>query len=76
LEELLGLADGGPDFCDAARQLAKSHIAELERKIADLQGMCASLAKLVDTCQRPLADRFCPLLAAMETNVPRTAVSP
>ena len=46
VEQLLGLADGGPEFCDAARQLAESHIAELERKIADLQGMRASLAKL------------------------------
>jgi MerR family mercuric resistance operon transcriptional regulator len=69
IEGLLELADGGPESCDAARQLAESHIAELARKIADLQRMRASLAQLVDTCQRPRADRSCPLLAAIESDV-------
>jgi Hg(II)-responsive transcriptional regulator len=76
VEELLGLADGGPASCDTARQLAESHIAELERKIADLRRMRASLTKLVDTCQRPPADRFCPLLAAIDSDAPPMTVSP
>jgi Hg(II)-responsive transcriptional regulator len=76
VEELLGLAEGGPESCDAARTLAQAHIAELERKIADLQRMRASLGALLATCQRPRSDRSCPLLAAMEgdgslTEVPR-----
>lgn len=75
VEELLGLAGGGPESCDLARQLADSHIGELERKIADLQRMQASLTALVDTCERPRADRSCPLLAAIESDVPLTEVS-
>jgi DNA-binding transcriptional MerR regulator len=69
IEELLGLAEGGPESCDAARSLAEAHIAGLEHKIADRQRMRASLAALVDTCQRRRADRSCPLLAAIESDV-------
>lgn len=70
VEELLGLAEGGPESCAAVRQLAESHIGELERKVADLQRMHASLTALIDTCERPPADRTCPLLAAIESDVP------
>jgi Hg(II)-responsive transcriptional regulator len=70
VEELLGLAEGGPKSCDAARTLAEEHIAALDRKIADLKRMRASLAALVDTCQRPRVDRTCPLLAAVESDIP------
>jgi MerR, DNA binding len=76
VEGLLELAEGGPESCDAARQLAESHIAELARKIAELQRMRASLTSLVDTCQRPRADRSCPLLAAIERDVALLEVSP
>jgi MerR family mercuric resistance operon transcriptional regulator len=65
VEELLSLADGGPRSCDQARTLARSHVAELDRKIADLQQMRASLGELVATCERPRADRSCPLLEAI-----------
>jgi Hg(II)-responsive transcriptional regulator len=75
VEELLGLADGGPESCEAARGLAQTHIAELDRKIADLQRMRASLATLVATCERPRADRSCPLLATLESDVPLTEVT-
>lgn len=71
-EELLALADGGPDSCDAARALARSHIAELDRKIADLQRMRTSLGALVATCERSRAERSCPLLDAIESNAPLT----
>jgi MerR family mercuric resistance operon transcriptional regulator len=42
VEELLSLAGGGLDSCDRARSLAEAQVAELDRKIADLQGMRAS----------------------------------
>ena len=70
VEELLGLEDGGPESCDAVRQLAEAHMAELDRKIADLRRMRASLGDLVATCERPKPDRSCPLLAAIESDVP------
>nr|WP_042186585.1 MerR family DNA-binding protein [Kibdelosporangium sp. MJ126-NF4]CEL17387.1 Mercuric resistance operon regulatory protein [Kibdelosporangium sp. MJ126-NF4]CTQ91385.1 Mercuric resistance operon regulatory protein [Kibdelosporangium sp. MJ126-NF4] len=62
IEALLHLADGGPDNCDATRQLATEKITELDNKIASLHAMRASLARLADTCTRPRADRDCPLL--------------
>ena len=74
VEELLELADGGPASCDAARHLAETHIVELERKIADLEQMRASLGALVATCQRPRAARTCALLDALSDDVPLTQV--
>ena len=70
VEDLLALAAGGPDSCDAARALAEVHLGELEAKIADLQRMRGSLTALVDTCHRPRPDRSCPLLSAIKADVP------
>lgn len=67
IEELLHLADGGPEACDRARVLAQTHAKGLDRKIADLTRMRASLGELIATCERPRADRFCPLLAALDS---------
>ncbi|MQA85761.1 MAG: MerR family DNA-binding protein [Streptosporangiales bacterium] len=68
VEELLGMTDGGPASCDAARTVAEQRLADLEAKIADLQRMRASLRRLVATCSRPRRDRECPLLQAVGTN--------
>lgn len=65
IEELLHLADGGPDDCAAARELAAAKMAHLAEKIADLQRMQQSLAKLVTTCDLPRADRCCPLIQTL-----------
>jgi MerR family transcriptional regulator, mercuric resistance operon regulatory protein len=70
IEDLLQMADGGPDSCDRARALAAAHAAELDRKIADLQRMRASLGELVATCERPRADRSCPLMQAIDGTIP------
>lgn len=72
IEELLELADGGPDSCDRARALAEAHAADLDRKIADLQLMRASLGELIATCERPRGERSCPLLRAIEGMTPLT----
>jgi MerR family mercuric resistance operon transcriptional regulator len=66
IEELLHLDAGGPDSCDAARALAEARMADLDRRIADLQRMRDSLASLVDTCTRPRTDRQCPLLESLQ----------
>jgi MerR family transcriptional regulator, mercuric resistance operon regulatory protein len=65
VEELVQLGDGGPDGCDAARALAESRKADLERRIADLERMRDSLGELIETCDRPRADRTCLLLDAL-----------
>ncbi|MGH3197639.1 MAG: MerR family DNA-binding protein [Streptosporangiaceae bacterium] len=72
IEGMLHLAEGGPDSCERARALAEAHAAELDRKIADLRRMRASLTELIATCERPRADRSCPLLAALDRTTPRT----
>jgi hypothetical protein len=59
------LADGGPDDCEAARQLANMTMAKLAGKIADLQRMQRSLAQLVATCDLPRADRHCPMIRTL-----------
>jgi DNA-binding transcriptional MerR regulator len=67
VDELLHLDTGGPDSCDAARGLAETRRADLERRITDLQRMYDSLTALVDTCDLPKADRSCALLDALTT---------
>ena len=62
IESLLGLAAGGPESCDAARQLAVVKIAELDERLASLSAMRNSLLELVESCARPRARRDCPLL--------------
>ena len=64
-EVLLGLARGGPEGCEAARELAEQKIAELDRRIDDLRAMRECLGRLVSTCLRPRAERECPLLHAI-----------
>jgi Hg(II)-responsive transcriptional regulator len=65
-QALLALAAGGPDGCDAARELAREKLAELDRRIADLSAMRASLDRLAATCEKPRAERECPLLQSIE----------
>jgi Hg(II)-responsive transcriptional regulator len=66
IEMLLHLADGGPESCDAARQLAENKVAEMDTKIATLYAMRASLTRLIATCARPRGERDCPLLDSLE----------
>lgn len=66
--ELLHLAEGGPDECDATRAVAAARMLDLERKISDLRRMHDSLAELLSTCDRPRVDRRCPLLRALQTD--------
>ena len=67
IEELLHLAEGGPEDCDTARELAEAKMVQLADKIADLQRMQQSLAELVATCERPRSNRCCPLLHTLRT---------
>lgn len=62
VEELLHLDDGGPESCDAARELAEHRRDDLAARMRDLQRMHDSLSELVATCDLPPADRRCALL--------------
>ena len=65
IAQLLDLADGGPENCDATRALATEKLAELEAKIASLSAMRDALLQLVATCERPRSTRQCPILTAI-----------
>jgi DNA-binding transcriptional MerR regulator len=58
---LLHLADSGVGSCHATREVAAAKIDQLDTKIAALESMRASLSQLVSTCDRPRAERDCPL---------------
>ena len=66
VEELLQLDAGGPEACEAARELAEHRRDDLAARIHDLQRMHDSLADLVASCDQPRADRRCALLEAVD----------
>lgn len=68
VESLLELAQGGPAGCEATLDLATGKIADLDARIADLQGMRAALARLVDTCEQQRGRRECPILTEISTD--------
>jgi DNA-binding transcriptional MerR regulator len=66
VETFLGLAEGGPEACEAAQELAHQRIAELDRRIGDLQAMRDALDRLAASCGRPRLERDCPLLRFLD----------
>lgn len=66
VEELLHLADGGPENCAAVQEMTQRRLADLRRRIADLEAMRDALTRLVATCERPPDERECPLLHALD----------
>ena len=73
MEDLLHLADGGPDSCQEAKAMARSRIADLQRRIDELAGMRDALARLVDTCDQPRRKRECPILHDIQTAATTTS---
>jgi DNA-binding transcriptional MerR regulator len=66
VQTLLHLGEDGPDGCDQVRALAEDTIADLHRRIADLQALQAGLTRLADSCRRPHPQRDCPLLHQLD----------
>lgn len=66
ITDLLALADGGPDSCDAVRDLATAKIDTVVNKIAGLSAIRDALQVLVASCELPRADRHCPLLVEVD----------
>lgn len=69
IEDLLHLAEGGPDSCDEARAMARGRIDDLQQRIDVLVGMRDALARLIATCGESRAERHCPILQDIETAV-------
>jgi DNA-binding transcriptional MerR regulator len=68
VESLLDLAGGGPESCDAAQDLAREKIKQLDSKIAGLQAMRVSLLRLVARCELPREERECALIQALASD--------
>jgi DNA-binding transcriptional MerR regulator len=66
VQSLLHLAEGGPASCDRVRALAEEKVVDLRRRIADLQALQDGLSRLVATCERPRAQRECPILHELD----------
>ncbi len=63
---LLGLAAGGQRACAEVRELAAGHLAEVRRKVADLQAMERVLADAVRRCGAGEVPG-CPLIDVLAT---------
>lgn len=61
---LLGLAEGQEPSCAAVRDMAAAHLAEVRRKIDDLQRLGRILADMVETCAEGRLPE-CPLIEAL-----------
>ncbi len=48
---LLSLSDDRARPCEAVDAIAKEHLAEVERKIADLKALQRELGKMIDQCR-------------------------
>ena len=48
---LLSLSDDGDRPCTAVDDIARGHLNEVERKIADLQALKSELSRLLEQCQ-------------------------
>ena len=51
VRELLGLADQTQRSCDAVDRIARDHLADIERKIADLTAVRAELDTVIGQCR-------------------------
>ena len=67
VRELLTLADDANQSCEAIDRIARVHLAEIDRKIADLSALRSELARVIGSCsQGTVAD--CKII---ETLAPR-----
>ncbi|PAL19791.1 helix-turn-helix domain-containing protein [Sphingopyxis sp. GW247-27LB] len=50
VRELLALSDDRTRSCEAVDGIARMHLAEVDRKIADLMALRGELGRVIDTC--------------------------
>lgn len=61
---LLGLADQKHRPCEAVDEIAREHLAEVERKIADLIALMGELKSMIHQCRRGVV-RDCQIIEAL-----------
>jgi Cu(I)-responsive transcriptional regulator len=64
VRDLLSLADDRDRSCEAVDGLARQHLAEVDRKIADLTALRRELGSLVDQCGHGLVSE-CRIIEAL-----------
>jgi Cu(I)-responsive transcriptional regulator len=52
VRELLGLSDDSSRSCEAVDVIAREHLDEVDRKIADLRTLRRELANMINQCRR------------------------
>ncbi|MDP1692481.1 MAG: Hg(II)-responsive transcriptional regulator [Burkholderiaceae bacterium] len=72
--ELLRLEDG--THCDEARTLAESRLADVRRKLGDLQRIADALDDLVDRCCAAKGKVKCPLITGLQLAAEGLATDP
>jgi DNA-binding transcriptional MerR regulator len=50
VRELLTLADDSSQSCEAVDRIARVHLAEIDRKIADLSALRSELSRVIGSC--------------------------
>lgn len=72
MRELLTLSDDDNQPCEAVDRIARVHLAEIDRKIADLSALRTELDRVIGSCRHgTVAD--CKII---ETLAPRGKVAP
>lgn len=73
IRELLGLSDQRRRSCEAVDTIAREHLAEVDRKIADLAALRRELDRIISQCSRGtiaecrIIDALSPILADLHT---------
>lgn len=71
VRELLTLADNANQSCEAVDRIARTHLAEIDRKIADLSALRSELDRVIGSCKHGTVAN-CKII---ETLAPRRIVS-
>ena len=68
----LAAARGGARGMSDVVGAVRGYLLDLQQRIDELAGMRDALARLVDTCEQPRAERACPILRTIETSATTT----
>lgn len=65
LRDLIALAEGRPDDCEAVRKLAERQLAKVRQRIADLKRIAHTLEDQVAACRTQQDPPACPMLESL-----------
>jgi DNA-binding transcriptional MerR regulator len=74
IRDLINLADRTTEHCAEVKAMAERHLDDLNRRIADLQRMAASLKPLVSGCSAGMTVSKCPIMQALTARTDERSV--